>query len=429
MNSKRICITAAATLTLAFAPVSTQIGQAAKPGGGGTSGYTVLLLDPQLPQAPNAILAMDVNDHNTVVGYTETASNEHQAMLWIVGDGKVTPFQLGNAMARGVNNDDVIVGLRGSGGRVRCCLLAQSTVRPVDLPLPDGHVRSDASKINDQGFAVGSSREFFFEQDADGTIHQRQVIHPVVWRIVAINNQRVGSKPLVLSALAPGEDAWAADVGQAEEIGNGIFTARVCGTAADSDGNLRAVTWEVVSYLDDQDVLQLGSVSGPTDLGALPGDSESYGDAINQRGDVAGSPGYRKLDSQPLEPLLPPSSIKQAGFSAIRGINDKAEVVGTYYYGFGYSAPVLWRADGSAIDLDQFVGGTGWGSFNNPQAVNNSGAIVGSGQRYSGGKRNPQLVNGCVHPAPQVKPCLISSDSIAEDVAIYLNHESISVIR
>ena len=353
----------------------------AKPPGGG---YTALVLDPKLPQTADSILALDVNDHNSVVGYTSTASNEHHALFWTVAGGKVTAFHLGSgAMANGVNNHDAAVGLRGGTDGTMAVYWPGPQVPPTDLLPPDGHVSSAARKINDHGFVVGGSRESGSMRDT-----------PVAWRIIESGGQPVVSQPLVLGRLALDKDAWAEDVGQAEEVENGVYAARVCGTAYDSNDNERAVIWDVVSFVDAQGVPQMDVVSGPTDLGALPGDSESYGDAINKYGDVCGTPGFRKLFGQPIEPLLPPSSIQEPGFSHLGGINDKAEVVGTYYYGFGYSAPILWRADGSATNLDQFVGGTGWGSFNNPLAINNSGAIVGHGRRYSGGKRNAQLVNG-----------------------------------
>ena len=112
-------------------------------------------------------------------------------------------------------------------------------------------------------------------------------------------------------------------------------------------------------------------------------------------------PGYRKLDGQPLEELMPPANVSNPAFATIEDINDLAEVAGMYWYGTGLNMPVLWRADGTPVDLNQSLGGTGWANLHSPQALNNAGVIVGFGLKQEGKGKNRRYVDGAYMLIPE----------------------------
>lgn len=85
------------------------------------------------------------------------------------------------------------------------------------------------------------------------------------------------------------------------------------------------------------------------------------------------------------------------GISYTNEINDAAEVVGEHES----KIPVLWLADGSAVELDNSLGDTGWATFHSPTAINNACVIVGHGFKYEGKWRNRTAVDGAFMLIPE----------------------------
>jgi uncharacterized membrane protein len=140
-------------------------------------------------------------------------------------------------------------------------------------------------------------------------------------------------------------------------------------------------------------------LSGPTDLGTLPGVSGNRLNAMNKLGDVCGG-GYLTLYGMPpiaLSDLIP----NQNGLSYPEDLNDMTEIVGKFRYGVGEQATVLWQADGTTVDLNRLTGGTGWSYLDTASAINNRGAIAGIGTFYLNGKKNSPRVIGAYIMLPK----------------------------
>jgi uncharacterized membrane protein len=399
------------TIAVAIGLVCSSEPLAGKPpsppgGGGGDEGYTILHLDPNLSANVTWIRPFDVNDHNDVVGFAEDDQGDQIALFWTVTDGQVTAFHLpGGSFAGGVNNHGESVGIRPidpvSGYTSMGVYWANPLADPEDLPPLPGHFYSAAGNINDDGFVVGQSRELVPGVDKDGEPILVSLTHAVAWRISYRDGQFVVWGPLELGSLDPTRHSLAVDVGDAQEVddedGNPMLMARVTGSSRNLDGQPRAVIWEIVGVVDEQGVPGLALRSGPTDLGTLLGSPQSWGERINRHGDVCGNGetgGFLKRFGQPMEPLPGPPKIKEEGYATAWDINAAAEVVGTYRYGHGYDLSILWRSDGTTVDLEQYTSGTEWATLGDPTAISDTGAIVGQGKRNIGTRKQPQYVQG-----------------------------------
>ncbi|MBD3675629.1 MAG: hypothetical protein HUJ26_19125 [Planctomycetaceae bacterium] len=394
-----------ASLNLSEAKKPDNPGGGGGDGGGGASlSFTPLELTvPEAISTTEGPIPQDISDINHAVGYIQDDQNVSHALYWTIDENGVSSYDLGpDLTAASVNERDEIVGTGRSGvtGENVPILWTDPFSNPIELPLPSGHYRAGTTAVNDGGFVVGWSSELIETTDENGDPVTRQVTHAVTWRFLWIDGTLENSSPLLLGGLEVNESHWADGVSAAETLSEDVDTVKIVGTAYNSI-DAQAVIWEAVSSFDDQGELQLDLVAGPTELGTLPGDNGSHGDTINRFGDVAGTPGYRKLYGQPLEELLPPSSINEPGLSYIDDINDLVEVVGVHYHGYGYSTPVLWLTDGSAFDLDKNTGGTDWASFHNPTAINNHQWIVGYGSKYEGKGKNRTTVGGAFLLKPE----------------------------
>jgi uncharacterized membrane protein len=253
------------------------------------------------------------------------------------------------------------------------------------LPLLSGYTHGAAESINKQGVIIGSCW-------GSATAYRR----PIAWQTGYVDGALVISNAFDLGALSSDFDtAYSIDVANEDSL-----ITRVVGQSRDDDNNSRSVMWELLGSIDEQGVPQMAVLSGPTDLGALAGDSGNSANAMNNFGDVCGSPGSIKLLGMPMLALadLYPNS---GGLSRPRDINDLTEIVGKFWYGTGEQATVLWQADGKPIDLNKFTGGTRWSYLDEATAINNRGAIAGWGTRYLTRKRNSPRVLGAFLMLPQ----------------------------
>jgi probable HAF family extracellular repeat protein len=131
----------------------------------------------------------------------------------------------------------------------------------------------------------------------------------------------------------------------------------------------------------------------PTDLGVLKGGTESYANAINANGQVAGAAREAIKHSNTWQPFLWTSpgpmndlgTLKDATATYAYALNNlsSVQVVGTS----GQAPPgdaVLWQ-NGQVIDLNtQIPSNSGWTVLQTAYGINESGQIVGYGQLSSG---------------------------------------------
>ena len=142
-----------------------------------------------------------------------------------------------------------------------------------------------------------------------------------------------------------------------------MITARSFGNATVSGGEYHAFLWT--------------SGQGMQDLGTLSGDSASYGQGINNSGEVAGASyslagtfrAIRWTQASGMEDL----NAGTEGFA--RGINNLGQIVGDTDFVPGTPQAFFWTSANGAQDL-----GTLGGDLSTAYGVNDSGEVVG----YSG---------------------------------------------
>jgi hypothetical protein len=394
-SAMALCATIAAVFSITLAWAAPPPGKGGGNGGGGDGGgasYTIVHLETGLSTEISGIHVEDLNeydpltDHQDVVGRIFDADGNNHPLFWIVEGETVTPILLsgGNgAEPVSVNDHDEVVGLDELN---RTPLYWPDPLsEPIILPLLEGHDRGTAFRINNQSVVVGQS------SDSEVGTH-----HPVAWQIAYVDGELVVSSPIDLGTLVAG--GWggsAIDVADTDEL-----TTRVVGIAADEEGNTRSVMWEMTNVLDDQGNPELTVQSGPADLGALPGDAGNTARAMNNQGDVCGSPGSLTLYGLPMIALANPKP-NENGLSEPNDINDSLEIVGQHFYGTGESMTVLWQADGATVDLNKSAKGTEWADLADANAINNHGAIAGWGARYLNGKKNSPKVRAAYIMLPQ----------------------------
>ena len=364
-------------LALAAAMALWCLSSLAAPGGGGTSRYTLVPLDTRPGYQWSGV--NDINESGDAVGWLEDADGSAEAVAWEVtltgGAVSVAQYALPlpsdqvvvGSDALGVNDFGEIVGnitvVGVDGSTLRTAVYWQDAASPpVTLaPLP-GHRHSMATSINNGGLVVGVSA---------GAIPDTNR-HAVAWKIGTPGSAE--AEPLDLGTLAGATYSEAADVNNADALG----IAQVVGTSGDKDFFLRAVLWEI-------DVITFAVIRGPVDLGFLRNERPiSQGDAINDQGTTCGDSGqiaFREADGGTMQQLVQ----FKPGQTYAYGINNHNEIVGhNRHYDrrtgvFLGTYGVLWQADGKVVNLDSFIGSSGWYHIHDGKAINESSWIVGHG--------------------------------------------------
>lgn len=151
----------------------------------------------------------------------------------------------------------------------------------------------------------------------------------------------------------------------------------------------QVVGWS--GHLGDGTAFFWSAAEGMTDLGTLPGDRASGAGGVNNFGHVVGwSYSLSGLDDHPFfwsaaSGMRNLGHLPGASFSAAIGINDRDEIVG--YSGPSNSSLGLratgWTAEGNGFDLGVLPGGSGSLAL----AINNSTQIAGVGHIADGSQR------------------------------------------
>jgi probable HAF family extracellular repeat protein len=118
---------------------------------------------------------------------------------------------------------------------------------------------------------------------------------------------------------------------------------------------------------------------GMQDLGTLPGDTRSFASGINQSGQVVGSSGIAGRPSShaflwdTVNGMQDLGTLPGDSTSYALGINDSGQVVGASYTDFRAQHAFLWDATTGMQDLGTLPGDSG----SIAQGINNSGQVVG----------------------------------------------------
>ncbi len=334
--------------------------------GGGTARYTIVPLDTR--PGYQSSYASDVNEVGDVVGYLEDADRHTDAVAWEVtvsgGTASVVerflPGGFDESAAFGVNDNGGIVGSSVVGGMYdQAVYWKDAASAPLLLPPLPGQAYCWAGNINNDGVVVGWS--------SDAANANRRA---VAWRVGPAGNLLAG--PVDLGVLSGGSFSVAGDVSKTDATSGNVH---VVGDSGSTEG-LRAVLWEI-------NALTLAVISGPENLGVLSDDQPfSSGYAINDQSTTCGQSGYiafRKPYGNPMQQLAQ----FKPGQTWAFGINNRNEVVGKNDYwrngAWQGSYPVMWQADGKVLNLNGFIGSSGWYYIANPRAINDNGWIAAHG--------------------------------------------------
>ncbi|MHC4714151.1 MAG: DUF3466 family protein [Planctomycetota bacterium] len=303
-----------------------------------------------------------INDAGQVVGWARTAKGERRAFVWedVNGNGKSDPGEMTDlgtfggpgSEAHAVNRSGQVVGeahhsapggvmhaflwTPGDRGGMRC------------LGLLGGN-RSYARAIHDSGQVVGfalngaSQRRAFLWEEARGMLD--------------------------LGTLG-GDMSYAEDINDAGRVVGGAHTAA---------GDYHAFVWEDVNENGKSDP------GGMTDLGTLPGGTESWAYGINDAGQVVGWArtatgekhafvwedvnGNGQSDPEEMKDL---GTLPGGTESWAYGINDAGQVVGWARTAAGERRAFLWTPEEGMADL-----GTLGGSQSLAYAISDAGQVVG----------------------------------------------------
>jgi probable HAF family extracellular repeat protein len=279
-----------------------------------------------------------------------------------------------------------------------------------DLGTLKGFTSSAAIALNDTGQAVGEATDSSGRQEAfywDGAAMQDLGTLGANYAIAyGINNAVPGVHPVQVvgqSRLANGENRpflWQdlnqnglSDPGEMQDL-NTLLPVNSGWVLIDAYGindNQQIVGFGLHDGLARGFVWQVGSVSGPTEVGVLPGDAASSANAVNKAGQVAGDSGGTGLHpflwtNGSLTRLPLWRGTLSSASTIPRALNNAGQVVG---YTDDLNAVVTDRAllwqNGGVVELTkQISASAGWSNLNVAWGVNDAGRIVGGGTLASG---------------------------------------------
>ncbi len=300
---------------------------------GGASALSYELTD--LGTLGGTSVALDLNNHGQVVGYSEMGDGTLRAFIWDAVNGMQGIGAPGDHFsAQGINDAGQVVGGTAGQGFVWSEAGGMQYLN-----------WGEATAINEQGQVVGMRRVTENEYQA------------YVWQ--------EGMGRTDIDTL--GGNSYAYDINE-----NGT----VVGTAYTSGGVAHAYTWD--------------PVLGLTDLQTFGGDW-AVGHAINDSGQVAGTAyGFFGLHISSLAVdwdeingtyLLPTIEADSQGLD----INRYGAIVGSSNEDNGPWHAALWHPDYGLLDLNQMYTAEGW-SLINAEAINDRGQIVGYGTKDGVGR-------------------------------------------
>ncbi|MFF7363594.1 S8 family serine peptidase [Streptomyces sp. NPDC008125] len=227
------------------------------------------------------------------------------------------------------------------------------------LPLPDWEAYSfdRAYAVNDAGSVVGNATGYLKDP---ATGRSLQVNDPFVWtaqdgfrRLPHLTASRTQTEPLALN-------------------GAGV----VVGHSA-KDGARRAVRWDADGTI--------------TDLGVLPGMTDSYARSVNATGTIVGTSGD---DAFVLKPGGTMTRLPDFGYDAhALGVNDAGWITGTAEVEPDSTTAVVWDPEGRMYDLGAMVDRSHWAPLEGI-AINNRGQVAFYAMDVTGGGSTKIVVAG-----------------------------------
>ncbi|WP_264302794.1 S8 family serine peptidase [Streptomyces poriferorum] len=209
------------------------------------------------------------------------------------------------------------------------------------LPLPDWetYIYSRGFAVNDEGTVTGNATGYV-KNPATG--RDQQVNDPFVWdaemgyrRLAHLTDNRSLTEPLAIN-----------DAGVA--VGH-----------SSKDGKRRAVRWD--------------ADGGITDLGTLPGMTDSYARSVNSAGTVVGTSGD---DAFVIATGGTMTRLPDFGFDAeALKVNDAGWIIGTAETEPDVTTPVVWDPQGRMFDLGSMVDSSRW-SPTEGIGINNRGEVA-----------------------------------------------------
>ena len=335
--------------------------------------YTVTLIGGSLGGLEIGNTPRALNDSGQIVGESLTTGNaQTRPALW---NGQAVPVELEgfvegvDGRAFGMNNSGQVVGTDGTPAQNRATLW-NNTQNPRNLgTLNDSSGFSQAYDINNSGQVVGDS--------SNGAINSRQAF---LWE-----DTIDGGAMLALDFLSGG------NVSSARSIND---VGQIAGYSNRSAVGISAVLWD-------------NSPGRPiTEMGTLPGDSNSVAFDINLSGTVvgysSGSTGDRAFIWDYASEQMTDLGTLGDDFSRAKSINDSGLVVGRSagsagsFRNFGF----LWDETNGMRSLDSLLAPAyaDWGIYD-AVAINSAGQILGWGRRNNSGMQGMVLLTP-VAPVP-----------------------------
>jgi probable HAF family extracellular repeat protein len=306
-----------------------------------------------LPSGASAAFATSINDRGQVAGYAYLPGGVTRSFVYSAGNvTDIGSFNTLRIAASSINNQGDVVGFfdNNGNGRPHAFIFRNGSLNALDA---DPTVDSNATGINNNGVTIGSVRSFGGTTDvflSNGTGLIRQGLSPGgTWPIsgAAINDssQFTGT---VFSSANPRGRAYISSAGTINTLGT------LGGT-----------------YSVGTSISNFGAVAG---YSSMAGDQSTNGFlfANNQLTRIASLAGPQSAGYQP----------GLQGSSWAAGINDSAQVVGSYGYN-GYESRAFLFSNGNLIDLSTSINAGSNGQWVVVQAddINNAGQIVGYGYR------------------------------------------------
>lgn len=291
--------------------------------------------------------AAAINNHDWVVGESDTAAGEVEAFIWMPGTAIQSLGTLGGSHSRAydVNDDGLVVGesTDAEGIQRAFCWTHAEGIRA--LPAPAGTIHSVALAVNARGQIVG-------------TVEDEGGAHPVLWE---------GTNMIRLHRLPGSGLVQPLDInGDGDVVGHMVM-------GADDEGGSLAFYFRGGAAARNLAEFRL-----------LSGLSGSAGVAINQAGTAAG---YIMLDSARVRAfrydrasgleILPD---RGALFTTAQDINRQGWMVGSAIASYAADeSACLWRGD-RWYDLNEATADRDWW-LTQGTGINDRGVVVGYGTR------------------------------------------------